>query len=308
MNVVVGTIPGMKRRMPSVGLLFLFCLDRTASFVPNVYRPPRAPNKPRINIVPNSASSDASSSSSTESLSVKEIKAELQERGVSSADCFDKESLISRLEGARDGSIQATEQKPAPVEDEKLSTSSSTGSTADATSGNQSPVDEEALLKEIRSMKVKELKEDLGRRNIRWAGLLEKEDLVQAVLKARIASQHFSATGLLTPGQVSDLTGEQLEVELAAMAGGTPFLLLDAYAVWCGPCKMMAPQLAQAAEVFGDRVRVAKMDTDQHPQQASQWRVQGLPTLILFRNGQEVDRIEGALMKHQLVEWVESKL
>jgi thioredoxin len=113
---------------------------------------------------------------------------------------------------------------------------------------------------------------------------------------------------LLTPGQVSDLTGEQLEVELAAMAGGTPFLLLDAYAVWCGPCKMMAPQLAQAAEVFGDRVRVAKMDTDQHPQQASQWRVQGLPTLILFRNGQEVDRIEGALMKHQLVEWVESKL
>lgn len=72
---------------------------------------------------------------------------------------------------------------------------------------------------------------------------------------------------------------------------------------------MMAPQLQQAAaESFQDKVRVAKMDSDKHPELAGRLRVGGLPTLVLFNNGQEVDRIEGALMKDQLVEWVNSKL
>jgi thioredoxin-like negative regulator of GroEL len=72
---------------------------------------------------------------------------------------------------------------------------------------------------------------------------------------------------------------------------------------------MMAPQLQQAAaETFKDKIRVAKMDSDKHPQMAGHLRVGGLPTLILFNNGKEVDRLEGALMKDQLVQWVNGKL
>lgn len=155
-------------------------------------------------------------------------------------------------------------------------------------------------------MTVKDLRQELASRNLRWAGLLEKGDLVQAVLKARQAAAHFSATGKISPGQAVTLTGEDVEVEL--QSGISAPLLLDVYAVWCGPCQMMAPQLQLAAADLGDRVRVVKMDSDKYPQQAGALRVQGLPTLVLFKDGKEVDRLEGALMKDKLVQWVESRL
>lgn len=70
----------------------------------------------------------------------------------------------------------------------------------------------------------------------------------------------------------------------------------------------MAPQLQQAAFEFKNRVRVAKMDSDQYPDVAGQLRVQGLPTLVLFRDGKEITRIEGALLKEQIVQWVEENM
>jgi len=74
---------------------------------------------------------------------------------------------------------------------------------------------------------------------------------------------------------------------------------------------MMAPQIKEAASELSNRVRVAKMDSegrDKEPEVASELRVQGLPTLILFKNGAEVTRIEGALMKNQIVQWVEENI
>ena len=71
---------------------------------------------------------------------------------------------------------------------------------------------------------------------------------------------------------------------------------------------MMVKPFEEVAEELGDKVRLAKMDTDQHPQVAGSLRVQGLPTLVLFQNGEEVDRIEGALMKDQLMQWINSKV
>ena len=69
---------------------------------------------------------------------------------------------------------------------------------------------------------------------------------------------------------------------------------------------MMAPQLQEASLELGNRVRIAKMDSDKYPDVAGTLRVQGLPTLILFnKDGVEVNRIEGAMMKNQLIEWIE---
>eukprot|EP00980_Cylindrotheca_fusiformis_P007690 scaffold1624_cov105-Cylindrotheca_fusiformis.AAC.1 len=244
---------------------------------------------------------------------VKEIKDELEQLNVDYTDCFDKESLVSRLMDARNGKVQPKEEAKEEKSDtsttnkEKQATTSSSSSSTASPKQQQQQNDEEfnveKELKEIRGMRVRELREELGRRRIPRAGLFEKEDLVQAVLKAREASQGFSSTGLITPGQVADLTGEQVEEEMKHTGGGAVPLLLDVYATWCGPCQMMAPQLVQAAEEFGTTVRVAKMDSDKHPQMAGRLKVGGLPTLVLFHNGEEVDRIEGALMKDQLIQW-----
>ncbi len=69
----------------------------------------------------------------------------------------------------------------------------------------------------------------------------------------------------------------------------------------------MAPQLDEAAAFLGDKVRVAKLDSDQHPDWAGKLRVQGLPTVIVFdgQSGKELERVEGALMKDQLIQLAE---
>ena len=255
---------------------------------------------------------------------VAEIRHELQELKIDFRDCFDKESLVARLQDARAGKVQPTtttmtesssDNKAPTTESSSDSKTPTTTTTIDEPSQkvHKASVKEEkqqkdetaSLLQEVRGMTVRALREELASRQIRWAGLLEKEDLVQAVVRARQEAAHFSVTGCLTAGQVGEVTGEQLERELREK--DTP-LLLDVYATWCGPCQLVKAQLEQVAASFGDRVRVAKMDSDKEHEASAKLRVEGLPTLVLFRNGQEVDRIEGALMKDQIVQWVNSKL
>lgn len=251
-----------------------------------------------------------SQSTDISTMRVKEIKEELEQLNVDFTDCFDKESLISRLVDARSGKVEpnaeAAKSDVKTKEDPKNEKETKSASEAPSSpSSSVAEFDKDAALEEIRGMRVRELREELGRRQISRAGLFEKEDLVQALLKARELASNFSPTGLILPGVVADLTETQLEDELKHP---TP-MLLDVYATWCGPCQMMAPQLQQAAaENFGSKIRVAKMDSDKNPQLASKLRVSGLPTLVLFNNGEEIDRIEGALMKDQLVQWVNSKL
>lgn len=237
---------------------------------------------------------------------VKEIKDELEQMNIDYTDCFDKESMVSRLLDARAGKVEATvveEPSDEPTNEGKDNQDEEENSTSKT--DKEMSFDKEATLEELRAMRVRELREELGRRQISRAGLFEKEDLIRALLEAREVASNFSITGLIMPGQVADLTGDQLDEEMKHPS--TP-MLLDVYATWCGPCQMMAPQLQQAAVDFGDTIRVAKMDSDKHPEMASRLKVGGLPTLVLMKNGQEIDRIEGALMKDQLIEWVNRKL
>ncbi|WP_338875379.1 thioredoxin [Spirosoma sp. SC4-14] len=81
--------------------------------------------------------------------------------------------------------------------------------------------------------------------------------------------------------------------------GETP-VLVDFSAEWCGPCKMMAPILKDFAGRMGGRVRVLKIDVDQSPLVANAYRIQGVPTLILFQKGQIVWRQSGVVQAHQL--------
>jgi thioredoxin len=79
-------------------------------------------------------------------------------------------------------------------------------------------------------------------------------------------------------------------------------LLVDFYATWCGPCRMLAPILEQVQKHLKDKVQVVKIDTDRYPEIASQYNIHALPTIVLFKKGQPVERIEGVLPPEQLIE------
>src|SRR6201986_978859 len=90
------------------------------------------------------------------------------------------------------------------------------------------------------------------------------------------------------------LTQDNFEKE--ALQSKQP-VLVDFWAEWCGPCKMLAPALDQIAEEQAGKAKVAKINVDKSPDLAAQFGIQGIPTLVYFANGQEQDRTVGALSK-----------
>ncbi len=84
-------------------------------------------------------------------------------------------------------------------------------------------------------------------------------------------------------------------------------VLIDFFATWCGPCKMLSPILREVKDSLGDRVSIIKIDVDKNQQIASQYQVRGVPTMILFQNGKQLWRQSGVLTKEEIIKTIIEK-
>ena len=104
---------------------------------------------------------------------------------------------------------------------------------------------------------------------------------------------------------VHSLSDANFQAEVMEYPG---LVLVDVWATWCGPCRLMAPLMDWAASTYGDGLKVGKLEADPNPTSRDALQVQGLPALVLFRNGQELARHEGAMAQPQLKAFLDAHL
>ena len=102
-----------------------------------------------------------------------------------------------------------------------------------------------------------------------------------------------------------EVTDDSFETDVKS---STLPVIVDFWAEWCGPCKQIAPTLEEIAQEMDGKVTIAKINIDENPNTPSQYGVRGIPTLMLFKNGEVVATKIGALPKSKLIEWVETVL
>ncbi len=100
------------------------------------------------------------------------------------------------------------------------------------------------------------------------------------------------------------VTDDNFESEV--LKSNTP-VLVDFWAEWCGPCKALTPIIDELGTELGDKIKIVKINIEDAPETPSKYGIRGVPTLMIFKNGEIIDTRVGGLPKDQLKEWIESK-
>lgn len=128
----------------------------------------------------------------------------------------------------------------------------------------------------------------------------------------RVPAEKLGAGGTCGKCKQPLFTGAPVELDPAGFetqVGRSDLpVLVDFWAPWCGPCRMMAPAFAQAARQLEPQVRLAKLNTEEHQALAARFGIRSIPTLALFHNGREIARQAGAMDTANIVRWVKSAL
>ena len=96
--------------------------------------------------------------------------------------------------------------------------------------------------------------------------------------------------------------------EFSALLQEDKLLVVDFYATWCGPCKKLSPTLDEVSEELGEQVNIVKVDVDESEDLAMNYGIRSVPTVLFFKNGQQVDKFVGALPKSEIVAKIQAQL
>ena len=104
-------------------------------------------------------------------------------------------------------------------------------------------------------------------------------------------------------GTVTEFSDTNFEQEV--LKASQP-VLVDLWAAWCGPCRLIAPVVEELAGTYQGKMKMGKLNVDDYPQLAAQFRIMNIPTLLLFKGGKEIDRIVGVVPKEELTRRIET--
>ena len=121
---------------------------------------------------------------------------------------------------------------------------------------------------------------------------IKEKKLVEMMQKARTQLE----TAAKNDGRPILLSDASFSSEISKY----PLMVVDFWAAWCGPCRMVAPIIEQLAKEYAGRVAFGKLNVDENPLTSGEFEVQSIPTLLIFRNGEAVDGIVGAVPKYQI--------
>jgi thioredoxin 1 len=102
-----------------------------------------------------------------------------------------------------------------------------------------------------------------------------------------------------------EVTTDSWEKEVIGSSG---LVMIDFWAVWCGPCRIIAPTVEELSKEYTGKIKVMKLNTDENPEVATKYQIMGIPTIMFFKDGQKVDQVVGAIPKPQLKAKIDSLL
>src|ERR1700726_4739212 len=126
---------------------------------------------------------------------------------------------------------------------------------------------------------------------------------VHCMIPAAILSAAFFPTERGIPMAVGKVSDADFEAEVLKATGP---VVVDFWAEWCGPCRMIAPALEEIAGSLDGKVKIVKLNVDENPKTAAKYGIQSIPTLMIFKGGQMASRQIGALPKQKLEDWIKA--